>query len=306
EDPDETVLDRLTGLMWMRNANIAEYPLSWSEALDYVRDLNEGKIFGHDDWRMPNRRELRSLISHQDRRPALPGGHPFRNVFLGWYWTGTSSAVHPGYAWYVHMEGGRMFYGNKKQYFLLWPVRGQGIPVLPATGQVLCFDADGRTIPCDGTGQDGELRVGAAWPTPRFTTEGNVVHDHLTGLVWTRSADLAGGTVNWLEALRTIDALNQQYFAGFDNWRLPTINELESLTDASRHRPALPEGHPFETPGQTYCSSTTSAYEPDWVMVLHMDKGAVGVGQKKSKSYYVWSVVRRGEERAGRTSIFLN
>jgi hypothetical protein len=132
---DKTVLDRLTGLTWSQNANLAEFPMSWQEVLEYVAVMNREKALGHGDWRLPNRRELRSLICHQSTRPALPEDHPFCNVYSGWYWTSTTAAIHPGYAWYVHTEGGRMFYGQKRQFYLVWPVRGAGFGVLPATGQ---------------------------------------------------------------------------------------------------------------------------------------------------------------------------
>lgn len=95
------VLDRLTGLIWSRDAGVSEFPLAWSEALAFVRTLNRETHLGLNDWRLPNRRELRSLIDHQARRPALPAGHPFRNVFTGWYWSSTSAALAPNHARYV-------------------------------------------------------------------------------------------------------------------------------------------------------------------------------------------------------------
>lgn len=160
EQKGETVMDFLTGLTWTRNANFAEFPMTWNEALDFFAVMNREKAFGFSDWRLPNRRELRSLMSHQTRKPALPEGHPFTQVFIGWYWTSTSAVINPAYAWYLHMEGARMFYGRKEQFFLLWPVRGKGNGVLPATGQRQCFDSDGQVIPCEGSGQDGEFCYG--------------------------------------------------------------------------------------------------------------------------------------------------
>jgi hypothetical protein len=165
---EDTVLDLLTGLMWTRDATPAELPLTWQESLDYIAILNRDKAFGYADWRLPNRRELRSLVSHQAKKPVLPQGHPFRNVFPGWYWSSTSAAINRSYAWYVHMEGARMFYGGKEQSFLLWPVRGKGHGVLPSTGQRRCYNTNGASIPCSGSGQDGEVRSGRAWPEPRF------------------------------------------------------------------------------------------------------------------------------------------
>ena len=77
---------------------------------------------------------------------------------------------------------------------------------LPKTGQTECWDTNGNLIPCTGTGQDGEIQAGVAWPDPRFTVtycdasgpcsdqgvdcDGNdstdVITDNLTGLMWAR------------------------------------------------------------------------------------------------------------------------
>lgn len=287
EARDGIALDRLTGLSWTCDANLAEYPMTWQEALDFVAGMNRERTLGFGDWRLPNRRELRSLMSHQTRQPALPEGHPFTNVFLGWYWTSTSAAINPAYAWYVHMEGARMFYGGKDQSYLVWPVRG-GSRLLHATGQTRCFDADGREIACAGTGQDGEFRAGMPWPVPRFVSRNEIVLDRLTGLYWMRRADLAGGPVNWTEALVAVAALNRE--AGPGKWRLPNVNELESLVDCDSHAPALSSAHPFEAVQSGYWSSTTSLFESDWAWALYLDKGAIGVGQKRGRHFHAWAV----------------
>ena len=288
------VRDALTGLVWTEKANFTELPVDWPEALDQVRRMNRESFAGHRDWRLPNRRELRSLISYQTRDPALPRPHPFRDVFLGWYWTSTTAAIHPAYAWYVHLEGGRMFYGRKTEYRLLWPVRGPGIGVLPRTGQQRCFDVDGTPIQCRETGQDGDLQAGVQWPEPRFRAYAERVFDGLTGLTWSRRADLAGRWTTWEEALQLVSELNRSELGGRSSWRVPTINELESLVDASEHTPALPRDHPFHDVQEAYWSSTSSGFEPDWCMALYMHKGAVGVGQKKDENFSVWAVSREG------------
>lgn len=284
---DETVHDRLTGLVWTRNASLAEFPLTWNEALAFVSTMNTQAVFGERDWRLPNRRELRSLVSHQTRRPALPDSHPFENVFHGWYWTSTSAAISPAHAWYVDLGGGRLFYGGKDQSFMVWPVRGAGTAVLPRTGQGRCFDAAGREIACRGTGQDGELRLGNDWPAPRFAPTDQGVADRLTGLIWHPAADATNAPVAWQAALDAVATLN----AGGDrDWRLPNINELDSLVDAEAFNPALPAGHPFRKVRDVYWSSTTSLYETDWAWALYLDKGAVGVGQKRDAHFYAWAV----------------
>ena len=285
----ETVLDELTGLIWTRNANLAEFPLSWKESLHFINRMNQEDIYSYSDWRLPNRRELRSLISHQTAKPALPEGHLFFNVISNWYWTSTSASINPAYAWYIHMEGARMFYGGKEQLFLLWPVRGEAYNTLPATGQTQCYDVKGNCISCTGSGQDGEFCKGRKWLTPRFETVSDTVIDHFTGLCWLRHANLTGEKVTWEEGLQAIADYNRS-FPGTFMWRLPNINELESLVDCSMHSPALSKGHPFIDVEEGYWSSTTSMFEPDWAWALYLTKGAVGVGQKWGTHFHVWPV----------------
>lgn len=278
----EQIEDRLTGLVWSRDANPSGFPLTWQEALDFVAGLNGEIWLGASDWRLPNRRELHSLLSFQTRRPALPEGHPFSGVFPSWYWTSTSLARAPTHAWYVNLDGARSFYGGKDQSFLVWPVRGHGA-VLAQTGQGLCYASDGAVRPCSGTGEDGEYRAGRQWPERRLVRTGEGMTDGLTGLVWHPSTDAAGGPVTWSEALAICAALGEA-------WRLPNINELESLVDCGRYQPALPEG---PVPGHVfagYWSSTTSLFEPDWAWALYAQDGGIGVGQKGGRHFHVWAV----------------
>lgn len=286
----EVVVDGLTGLIWTANANLSEFPLTWQESLDFIRDMNRDKALGFSDWRLPNRRELHSLVSYQARKPALPQGHPFANVYLGWYWSSTTAAINPAYAWYLHFEGARMFYGRKNQYYLLWPVRGEGNGSLARTGQCDCFGPDGLGVDCPASGQDGEKRRGGAWPAERFAVKNGVVHDRLTNLCWLQDACFASDPVGWEEAFALIGKLNGQQYMGRSSWRLPNINELESLVDCSCHSPALPQGHPFVNVHDTYWSSTTSFFETDWAWALYLQKGALGVGYKPDTAFHLWPV----------------
>ena len=71
------------------------------------------------------------------------------------------------------MYGGDVNTNSKSDYYYMWPVRsgqsgslGSSIISLPRTGQTTCYDTSGTPIACAGTGQDGELQMGAAWPNP--------------------------------------------------------------------------------------------------------------------------------------------
>lgn len=284
---DHLVQDGATGLIWTRNCCPSDFPLSWQQALDFVEQLNKEARYGRSDWRIPNRRELRSLVDHDRKKPVLAKGHPFLNAFLGWYWTSTTAAIAKRYAWYVHLEGGRMFYGNKDGYYWVWPVCGSS-DLLPRTGAVLCYDACGLRIPCDGSRQDGSMKMGVPWPKLRFRPIEVGVLDELTGLIWNTRAIVGQKTMSWREALAAVN------FYGKESnlpWRMPTINELESLVDASTHSPALPKDHQFSNIQQSYWSSTTSSFETDWAYVLYLEKGAVGVGYKKNSDFALWPVM---------------
>jgi len=100
---------------------------------------------------------------------------------------------------------------------------------LPQTRQTRCYDTAGVEIPCPGTGQDGEIQAGVEWPSPRFTVSGKVVTDNLTGLMWTKNGNLPNGAMTWDQA---IDYCNNLTLGGYSDWRLPNVNELESLINA--------------------------------------------------------------------------
>jgi hypothetical protein len=51
--------------------------MNWQESFNFINQMNQENALGYSDWRLPNRRELRSLMSYQTRLPALPDGHPF-------------------------------------------------------------------------------------------------------------------------------------------------------------------------------------------------------------------------------------
>lgn len=267
ESPDtdhgqpEAVLDRLTGLEWMRHASPFEFPLNWEESREACRALNGPDTPPEQRWRLPNRRELFSLLHFDSANPALPPDHPFVNVPSLACWTSTRSARNEEYFWYVQLSGGRMFYHRRDSYAMAWPVRGAST-VLPVTGR------------------EDEPNTGIPWPTPRFAAlHAEIILDQCTELAWTTTAGLDKPCL-WQEALDRVAELNRQRHLGLDNWRLPTIRELESLVDASRHDPALPGEHPFRHWQEAYWSSTSSSFETDWAMCLYLHKGAVGVGYK--------------------------
>lgn len=267
---DALVEDAESGLTWSRNANPFDFPYSWPEAFALVDEMNRAAAHDIADWRLPTRRELFSLVSHQYLNPALPEGHPFENVFPGYYWTATPCARLPAQAWYVHLGGARVYRGMQNGAYLIWPVCGP--------------------------------RRGGPTPKNRLRATGNMVYDGLTDLTWTREAPRGSSLLTWEAALEAASALNRQSFGERSDWRLPNIRELESLVDLAQHSPALPPGHPFRGVPEGCWSSTTSVYEPRYAWVLYLRDGAVGVGFKPEATFGAWAVAERASAPQAATS----
>lgn len=250
--------DRRTGLLWSRNASPATFPMPWMEAFEYTEGLNASQYLGRNDWRLPDRRELYSLISHQNINPALQEAHPFTDVFSGYYWTASPCSRLINQAWYIHMGGGRIYRGIKENSYMVWPVAGEPV--------------DRYSRP------------------DRFNAKGNTVLDRLIRRMWRMPSGDMSKPVKWQEALEMIDAFNRCQADGFGNWRIPNIRELESLVDLEQHSPALPECFRVGQIAEGYWSSTTSVYEARYAWVLYSQDGAVGVGFKPQSDFFVWAI----------------
>ena len=293
-EQDEVVLDRTTGLIWTKNACLSDFPMTWNEALTFIEELNHSELYGYDDWKLPNRRELFSLMSHEAINPSLPNGHPFINVFTGYYWTSTSCARLPNQAWYIHLGGARVFKGMKYGSYMVWPARiadhlKNQVQVFK-TGQINCYDENGDIVDCNSTGQDGEFQSGLQSDQPRFIEDTYTIYDSATNLTWLKRANYLNDMLDWKSAFDLIEKMNREYKYGHNDWRLPSIVELESLTDLNQHSPALPVDHLFVNVQEFYWSSTTSMYDINYAWVLYVKDGAVGVGYKPLSEFYLWPV----------------
>ncbi len=134
---DGTVTDNLTGLIWLKNAYVANTTRTWAQAFADVAELNASGTMNSNasgdesnggshqtDWRLPNVRELQSLIDYGNFGPALPTGHPFTNVQNTWYWSSSTYAGDTGVACLVNLSTGLVNGGGKTFGYLVWPVRG--------------------------------------------------------------------------------------------------------------------------------------------------------------------------------------
>ena len=176
-------------------------------------------------------------------------------------------------------------------FYVIPTMRGKYAPV-PKTGQTTPYD---QNIPQK---DDGALKKGVAWPSPRFTDNNNgTVTDKLTELIWMKNANAFDVKKTWAEALSAAATLANGFGGLTDgskagDWRLPNVRELLSLIDYDRSNPALPEQNHFTGvqpwfywSSTTYLSDTTMA----WDVYIGGD-GDTDRCPKVTADDYVWCV----------------
>lgn len=102
----QTVSDRATGLMWTKADSGTG--MNWSNALAWTQSMNASNYLGHSDWRLPNAKELESIVDYT-RCPDATASAAIDPVFsctritnennqadYPWYWSGTTHAASSG------------------------------------------------------------------------------------------------------------------------------------------------------------------------------------------------------------------
>lgn len=130
ESDDGTVNDKLSGLIWLKDADCPAARKTGQEALDCVALLNTTAVACTDyaamtcsDWRLPQIKELLSLMDSGEVNPALSRGHPFTGVQGDWYWS-SSPAAGRARAWVACLFGGDGLTFLETDNLYVWSVRG--------------------------------------------------------------------------------------------------------------------------------------------------------------------------------------
>ncbi|SLM28552.1 exported hypothetical protein [Desulfamplus magnetovallimortis] len=107
DNGDGTVTDLNTGLMWQQRDDGTEK--TWQAACDYCDSLG---LAGYTDWRIPDRRELFSIVDLGRYNPAIDTDY-FFDTKGDVYWSGSTYAVYTDYAWGVNFTSGSVSYFSK-------------------------------------------------------------------------------------------------------------------------------------------------------------------------------------------------
>ena len=120
-----------------------------------------------------------------------------------------------------------------------------------------------------------------------------------TGLIWQK--EITPDIYTWQQALSYCENLilnnDGEWTIGtsnasgikYDDWRLPNVNELQSLMEHTLHHPSIDTAYFPETPSSDYWSSTTLARSPDYAWYANFSYGNVS-SYGKSSSRYVRAV----------------
>jgi hypothetical protein len=243
-----------------------------------IKDMNDAKYGGYDDWRMPTIKELAYIVKYN-----IPSPGPtiyatyFSNTPPYVYWSSSSSLSWSAKnAWGVDFSSGYVHYGYAKT---------EGHYVRAVRGRQ--SGSDDAAIP---GGSGGYINNG----------DGTVT-DTYTYLTWDNMSP-PSSAMTWAQGLAYCEGLS---LGGSTDWRLPTQKELHSLVDYnsgySAGYPTIKE--PFGGYDGFYWSSTTYASYAGgaWGVNFSAHLAAYGFAVKTG-SYYV-RAVRGGQAESLNDSV---
>jgi hypothetical protein len=303
DNGDGTISDSLTGLMWQKDENER---MDWYSALKACGELKAG---GHSDWRMPNIKELNTILNlnYNDGWWYYKGFFPANGLkppLLHYF----SSTPYEGiYVWVTNFcFGYDGYYASKTATLLFRAVRNIEQPSFkqeqtfkfPDSGMKKCYDDEGSIIatPKKGKrfyGQDGSY-VMHPLSFSKFTENGvEMVKDNNTGLIW--EINFSGNRYTWEEAREYVQCLNKCAHGGFRDWRLPNREELRSIVDYNGDIPAADKKYFPDVLPEFYWSGDSNNKEPLFAWGVYFAYGCAICYLKSF--YYSVRAVRGGYSR---------
>jgi hypothetical protein len=222
------VHDEVTGLTWQRSPDTdgdgdidADDKLTWAELQAYPATLNAASFGGCSDWRLPSIKELYSLILFTGEDPSG--------------YEGTTEGLVP----FIDTNYFDFAYGDTDAGERIIDAQFASSNLYVADANILfgVNFADGRIKGYELTlhGSDKTFFVYCVRGTNNYGVNDFVdngdgtITDLATGLMWQQ--DDSGATQTWEEALAYAENLG---LGGYQDWRLPSAKELQSILDYSR------------------------------------------------------------------------
>ncbi|MDM8554539.1 DUF1566 domain-containing protein [Desulfococcaceae bacterium HSG7] len=251
----KVVIDHATGLMWQQGGSTES--MKYPDALKYVKRLNSSRFAGFKGWRIPTIDELTSLITETENKQTDDLYiDPIFDSNQRWCWS-SDKRTHAG-VWFVYFFN----YGRVRWRSLGYPryvrlVRAGQLQrtLSSATSNVkhakknssnkseieasICYKNPKylrRSEPFDSISyKEAQSRFHLQDRNPKkyiknefeLIKDRKIVIDHATGLMWQQSG--SANNMLYRDALKYVTRLNSSKLADYNDWRLPTIDELTSL-----------------------------------------------------------------------------
>ena len=236
DNGDGTITDLAFGLSWVKDgASTPSYNGATStqnQAIAFVNNLN---FAGYDDWRLPNFKELASMLNYGQEDATLNQG--FVNIRPNRYWTSTKIRVSalPRYkAFYLDFANGEAlpvwYNGEESPGYYLLPVRGRAIPG-GFSGDEFDFEDNGDSTVTD-------KRTGLMWANATSAQTfasgiGEYIYDNRK--TWQKAIRFANNRVLCQDGTFQGDENEPGDCSGkggvkYDDWRLPNIQEIAGIT----------------------------------------------------------------------------
>ncbi|WP_372753976.1 DUF1566 domain-containing protein [Labilibaculum sp.] len=236
KNEDGTITDQNTGLMWQEIPYTEGF--SWKDAVEYCEDL---KLASYDDWRAPSAKELYSISDFSSGWPYIDTTYfSLASGEIGkqeQYWTLNNYVGTTEEGGYSAAFGVNHVTGHIKAYAGEAPSMKDGKMPAPPNGPQ-GTKGQGTAPPPPG-GKNGKhfnpllkyVRAvrGQAYGINEFTDNKNgTISDKASALMWTKDDNKEG--LNWEDALNYAE---NSKFAGYSDWRLPNVKELQGIVDYS-------------------------------------------------------------------------
>ena len=230
---------------------------------DFINDLNDNNFGGYSDWRLPTIKELSTLINSDVPYPELTIDTVyFPNTMPSYYFSSTAQSA--DLAWSVYFSYGYLGYYYKSDYNYVRAVRS-------AQDKLSDHLVDNH----DGTITD--------------TTTGLMWQKCSMGQTYNASTNGCDGSANyyynWQQALAECENFELR---GYDDWHLPSRNELQSIVDYSRSLPAIDPNYFPNTMLSSYWSSTTDASNTPYAWSVNFSYGAISYNYKNTTTNYTY------------------
>ena len=218
------VRDEVTGLIWEvktddRSIHDIDNIYTWQDAQDvFISGLNNDNFGGHSDWRLPTIKELFTIADKGLVDPAINIAY-FPNIMLS----------REGFFWSATAYVDDLAYVWFLD-FLDGDIGSRGDVSHFKNVFAVCGEQKNSTLVDNGDG---------------------TVTDTTTGLMWQQAE---ADAMTWEAALTYCENLR---LAGYNDWRLPNVNELQSIIDYDAYDPAIDTTYFPGAMPNAYWSSTT-------------------------------------------------